>query len=853
MKSLRTLCAVLVLMCVVAAFSAAADQIPTPSQFLGMQVGADRTLADYKQIVSYFNELAKHSKRIEIEHLGKTTLGNDMIMAVISSEENLKNKKRYQEIAHKLADPRGLTQQQIDVLASEGRAIVLVTCNIHASEIGSTQMAMEWAHALVTAENATTKDRLNNVILLLVPSLNPDGQLMEVDWYRKNLGTKYEGSRLPWLYHPYVGHDNNRDWYMLTQKESVNMSRAVYGEWFPQVWLDEHQMGSTGPRIFVPPYADPVAKNINPLVFRGVNIVGTTMAWRLEEAKKSGVIYGYSFDAYWPGGTKNTAWFKNMYGLLTEVASVKLATPINVAPTELSGGSKGLIEYGQTTNYLNPWPGGEWHLRDIMDYERIASDALFEATSAHREDFERGVASMAMDTVNHFNADEYYRIPVSQRDPISAARLAHLMREHGVEVQVAGNGDFLIPLSQPYGRFVSEMLGVQRYPRVKAVPGQNIIAPYDVAAWSLPLMMGVSVEKSSVAPDQRKSLRAINDADWPQGSVIGNGTVYALSRDTNNAARLVNAAMKAKAKVSVAKAAFIVSGTAYPAGTFILEQLKDAQQLAAKYHVSLNALTEVPKNVGALRPVRLGMYKPWLASTDEGWTRWVLEQYEFDLKPVDNKIIRAGNLNNAFDAIILPDMDKEIILDGKYKPRDENAMRYWPDFPPEYAGGIGKEGVTALKQFVENGGTIIALASAGDLLTQEFNIPVRNALANARPDDFLCPGSILRVNIDNTHPVTWGMPSEAAAFLDDGIAYQTTVPGSELDRSVLAWYPTDGDDILMSGWIRGADRLARKAAAVSITSGKGKLVLLGFRTQHRAQTEGTFKLLFNSIYWAGME
>src|SRR5215471_9959022 len=232
--------------------------VPAPSQFLNIEIGADRKLADYKQIASYFKALKAASPRVDIEALGKTTLGEDMFMAIISSEENIRNQKRIRETARKLADPRGLSDKEIAALAHDGKLVLLVTCNIHSTEIGASQMAMEWAYALATATDTTTKKHLDDVVLLLVPSLNPDGQTMETEWYRKNLGTKFEGSRMPWLYHHYTGHDDNRDWYMLTQKESQAMTRAVYKEWFPQVWLDEHQMRSDGPRIFVPPYADPV-------------------------------------------------------------------------------------------------------------------------------------------------------------------------------------------------------------------------------------------------------------------------------------------------------------------------------------------------------------------------------------------------------------------------------------------------------------------------------------------------------------------------------------------------------------------------------------------------------------------
>jgi hypothetical protein len=831
----------------------AANKVPTPSEFLGFTVGADHQLADYKQISAYFAELAKDSPRVQIEHLGPTTQGNDMILAAISTPENLKNKARYQEIARNLADPRGLTQQQIDALVKEGKTIVLVTCAIHASEIGSTQMSMEWAYALATSEDPVVKQRLENVILLLVPSLNPDGNIMEVNWYRKNLGTKYEGSRMPWMYHQYVGHDNNRDWFMLTQKETQSLTRAVYREWFPQVWLDEHQMGMTGPRIFTPPYADPVSHNLPPLLFRGVNLIGTDMQYRLEAAGKSGVIYGYSFDAYWPAGTKNTAWFKNIVGLLTEVASVKLASPVNVAPTELSGGSKGLIEYGKQINFLNPWPGGTWRLRDIMDYERIASDALLETTSDHREDYLRGAATMAQESINLSKADEAYRIPAQQRDPIEAAKLAHLLDEHNVNVLVdEKSGDFYVPLHQPYGRFVIEMLGIQRYPKVKPVAGGNILPPYDVAAWSLPLMMGVTVEKTTLVADRQKTMRGITNTDWPAAH-LPTSPVIALPRTTNASIEAVNLILKNGGKVNVAPQPFVSGDKSYDAGTFVIENGGGTLISRTNNHDVFEVIKTKPAVLAALHAPRVGLYKSWTGNIDEGWTRFILEQYAFNQQSIDNKAIKAGNLRANYDVIILPDMNKDLIVEGKYKPREGETPRYLPDLPPEYAGGIGKEGVQALKKFVEDGGTLITLAAAGELITDEFGMPVRNTLARAKQDDFMCPGSLLRVKLDTSNPVAWGMPDEVAAFVDEGIAYQTSVPGSELDRSVIGWYPEDEEDILLSGWIRGADRLQRKSAIVSFTQGKGKIVMLGFRVQQRAQTEGTFKLLFNSILWAGME
>ena len=749
------------------AISAFAQQkIVSPSEFLGFEVGADRKLADYAQISEYFRALDAASGRVEVKSLGQTTLNKDMIMAVISSEENIKNQQKYKEIARRLADPRGLSQQQIDAMAKEGKLILLVTCNIHATEIGSSQMAMEWAYKLATAQDPVTKDRLNNVILLLVPSLNPDGETMVTEWYRKYVGTKYEGGAMPYLYHHYVGHDNNRDWYMLTQRETKNVNRAVYHDWFPQYWLDEHQMGSYGPRIYVPPNADPVAERVNPLIHRGNNLLGSNMAWRLEEAGKPGVVSSYAFDAYWIGGTRNTGWWKNVFGVLTEVASARVATPIEVAPNELRGDGKGLTEYHQQVNFPNPWPGGAWRLRDIMDYELIISEATLETATKYREDLLRATANMAKQAVASAKPDEYWRIALEgQHDPDAALRLVALMKEHNVEIlQSKDKRTYLISTAQPYGRFADEMLSTQRYPEVRPAEGSGILEPYDVTTWSLPLMMGVSVEKT---------------------------------------------------------------------------RLKDASAFTKP-----NTL-EMPAPAAAANSPRIGLYKSYLPSMDEGWTRFILEQRKYNVKNVENAAVKAGNLNANFDVIILPDSTKSVMLDGRYRKEG-----YFEELPPEYAGGFGKDGAKNLKIFVENGGTLIALANATELVIDEFNLPVRNTLANAKDADFNAPGTLVRVFLDSKHPVTAGMPSEVAAFVDSPIAFQTSLPAPDVTRSVLAWYPGDQRDILLSGWIHGAEKLERKAAAVALEVGKGRVVLFGFRVQHRAQTEATFPLLFNAIRWA---
>lgn len=746
-----------------------AAQIPTPSQHLKMNVGADKVLADYRQIRDYLRVLDRASGRVDVEVLGKTVLGEEMVMAVISSEENIRNKARLQQIAKQLSDPRGLSDAEVERLTHEGKTVVLVTCNIHASEIASSQMAMEWAYTLATANDAETKKRLDDVVLLLVPSLNPDGQIMITDYYRKYVGTKYEGGRLPWLYHHYVGHDNNRDWYMLTQPETRAMNRAIYKEWFPQLFVDEHQMGSEGPRMFIPPFADPLDPDVHPLIWREVNMVGSNMALRLEQAGKSGLIYGYSFDAYWIGGTRNTGWWKNITGLLLETASARIASPVYIEPGELRGGTKGLVDYKATINHPNPWKGGWWRMRDIMDYERIASDALLELASRYREDLLRDIAVRSRAAIAFAKAGDAYRIPKEQRDWPTAQHLAWLMAEHNVEVRQAANGDYWIPLAQPYSKFVLEMMEPQRYPEVRLQPGRDVLRPYDVATWTLPLQMGVKVERAAM-----------------------------------------------------------------PEGTARVTEIKPATKAV------------IARGAALARQPKVATYKPWQASMDEGWTRWLLETYGVAVTGLTPQDVQKGL--TGYDALILPDVHKEVLATGRRT--SDGGMRYDEEVPPEYRAALGTPGADVLRKFVEGGGTLIAFGDSCDYVIEQFNIPVRNALAGVKSDDYSNPGSLVRLHIRPDHPVTRGMPEETAAFLDSPIAFETTAPATDMERWVLASYPTDAEDVLLSGWILGKERLTRKAAAVAVTYGKGKIVLFGFRPQHRGQTHATFPLVFNAIWWS---
>ncbi|MDX1582136.1 MAG: M14 family metallopeptidase, partial [Thermoanaerobaculia bacterium] len=840
----------------------------TPSEYLEIEIAADGKLADYDQISNYFAALDEASERVEVVSLGKTTLGREMIMAVVSSSNNIAALDSIRATAAKLADPRGVPPDELERLIADGKTVVLVTCNIHATEIASSQMAMIWSHQLASAPSGSNLAAwLDDVILLLVPSLNPDGQQMVVDWYRKHRGTEFEGGRMPWLYHHYVGHDNNRDWFMLTQKETRALSRAIYHEWFPQIFVDHHQMGATGPRMFIPPFADPLDPDIHPLIWREIELIGSAMAMRLEQADKPGVISGYVFDAYWMGGTRNTGWWKNVTGLLTEVASARIATPVFVHPTELKGDRKGLVEYQPQVNFPNPWQGGWWRLSDIIAYQQISSNALLEVASRYREDFLANIAERASSAVALGEGRLGYRIPRAQRDWPTALRLGRLLADHGVEVGQARNGDLWISLSQPYSRFVVEVLEKQEYPEIRRKGSEEILAPYDISTWSLPLLMNVEVEKRKMPFDLETA---------PLGApIIGKATTrdralakaphYAIERTSPEGVKLVNAALAAGHEVRVGlEAENDLVQAPVPVelgeGTFYLPggARDDIIDLAGETDVAVLPVASLPSESSTIRRPRVGLYKPYAyPSMDEGWTRFVLEQYGFEVTTIEPGAIRAGKdskggLSRAFDAIILPDIDLHLIEKGQ-RETEEGEMAYERLYPDPYGGGIGEEGVEALKAFVEAGGTLVSMADATDFVIDKFNVPVVNPLAKKESAELAAPGAILKANVDRGHPITWGLPESLPIFHDDRRALETTIPGAEIDRTVLLWYPKDEDEILLSGWIRGKEHLAGRVAAVALQEfGGGRIVLFGFSPQHRAQTHGTFPLLFNALFWSVM-
>ncbi len=841
-----------------------AGNIATPEEFLGHPVGADRRLADYHQIVEYLDLLDAASERLTLLRLGKTTLDEDFVVAAISSAENLRNMAHYQDIARKLADPRGLSEEERRKLIDEGKVIVLITLSIHSTEIGASQMSMEMAWKLAIEENADEQRWLEDVILLMVPALNPDGQLMVTDWYRQYLGTEFEGGPMPKLYHHYAGHDNNRDWFMLNLAETRLLSRLLYHDWHPHIFVDEHQMGMSGPRLFVPPFKDPPGEKIHPLIYRLIDRIGTAMTLREQEAGHQGVIQSAQFDAYWLGGTRNTGWYKNVIGLLTEMASVRIATPIFVDPGELRGGFKGLADYRPQINFPDPWPGGWWRLRDIIDYELVLTRSLLETASRFRGEFLRDLTRMASDAVAAGrNKPPYgWAIPVEQHDPVAVARMLDLLRLHGVEVHRSQEsfeldrrrfeaGTWVVRADQPYQVFAREILEPQHYPEVRVSPGGPVLLPYDVNNWSLPALFGV--ETVALGQPLSMALELVDQIPFPKGTVSGEtGFATLLAPEGNSVSTAINRLMAEGGEVHLAKEAFEAQGRHWPAGTVVVQGDLSGEtlaEIAADTHVTLqNASSPFQLETLRMRTPRLGLYQGFLPSMDEGWTRLVLERHGFAFTSLDNERVRQGSLAGDFDVIVLPDQSEAEIVDGK---PSKNADRYRAPFPPDYRGGIGKEGIEALKAFVKEGGTLIALDSSAEIPVGHFNLPVRRPLTKSKQEAFYCPGSMLRVEFDTTHPLGYGMPEQGAVLFARSQPFETSIPGAEVTRQVVARFPEA--PLLISGWIRGEELLHRKAALVEVGLGEGRVVLFGFRPQFRAQSEATFRLLFNAIHLGASE
>jgi hypothetical protein len=767
-------------------------QVPTPKAVLGFHPTDDKTIADWTQITNYFQKLDAASDKVLVREIGRTTLGKPMIVAFISSPENIKNLDRYRQISAKLANPQTVKDAaELDSLIRQGKTIVSISCSIHSTEIVASQMSMNLAFELATATDETTREILNNTILLLIPSANPDGIDIVANWYRKTLGTKSEGATPPELYHHYAGHDNNRDWFMLNLKETQVITKLYWQQWFPQIVYDVHQMGQTGARFVIPPFFDPPNPRISPLILREVGLIGYKMAADLQAENIAGVATNTTFDTWWHGGFRSTPYYHNSIGILSEAASADLMSPVTITKERLqrSNPARGLRSPLETaTNHPDAWEGGVWRPADIARIEMIASRALLELAAKFRPRYLRNFYELGKQNLERRpDEPQAFVIGAGQSNPETVARLLEILMWQGVEVYQMREegyfameaakredfhemplGSFLIFTNQPQKNNILSLFEKQVYPnRLNA--GGEAEAPYDVAGWTLPLQMGVEA-----------------DAVW-------NIRDFEKYRQTLKRVESINQA----------------------------RQVLNLEPNREPFAKMPNPLKTNP---------RIGLYKGFAASMDEGWTRLVFDNFQIPYKSISDQDFRNNNLN--FDAIILPADSENTILRGL------SAERY----PAELAGGIGDEGAENLKKFVERGGKLICFDDSCELVIKRFNLPLKNVLKDLKRNEFYNPGSIVKLDVETGNPLAKGLKKETAAYFINSSAFEIA---DESKVKTVARYADR--DALLSGWMLGEKFVSGKTALAETEYGKGRIILFGFRPQHRGQTFGTFPFVFNAL------
>ncbi|MFH1717839.1 MAG: M14 metallopeptidase family protein [Planctomycetota bacterium] len=857
--------------CAVAALGPKSE-VQRPEAIIGHEVGADYKLARYEKIREYFKHVAANSQRVNVREIGLTTEGQQMIIAEITDDASPQRIEKVMAGARQIADPRLIKDEQHENdLVANAKVVVLVNCNLHSTEIASSQMAMELLYDLATGTSPEIKAILKHTVIVLIPSANPNGLDKVIDWYERSLGKPWEGTGMPWLYQKYAGHDNNRDWFMLNLIETRLVTRVIYDQWLPNIVYDIHQMGNSGARLFVPPFFDPKNPNVHPLNDHMMLIIGGHMAAALTREGKKGILNSAMYDNWWQGGFRTTAYRHNITGILTEAASVLIASPVFQRKSELRGGSRGMPNYAIATNFPEPWPGGWWRLRDIVDYEKIACMSLFTLAARYHDLIKSNTIKQARDAIEKGKTEPPFAwlVPPDQTDARTAAEMLSILHATGVEVHQARAkfladgvrypaGTYILYCSQPYRAHLNDMMERQVYPDRSSYPGGPPEAPYDTAGWTLPLQMGVrtiSVNQPFEADSQE-----LGTVTLPKGKVTGSPQEaggYAVRAGANDNYRLINRLFKAGIgfhTVSSPDGWKDITGVEMPCGSVFIP---DANNAAAAVPELLEGIStelvavpqEYPQVKTALQsvsPPRLGLYQPWTASADEGWTRLVLDNFEFSYTSLHNAEIRAGNLRERYDCLLLPSVSSGSIVRGRGVDTTE----------PQYVGGIGSEGIVALQDFVQDGGTLICIDNSCNFPIEHFNIPVRNILRGKPSKEFFCPGSILRIRVDREHPVGYGCPEWVSGHFARSQAFELTEESKKLDKDprspevrfparVVARY---SDTVLLeSGWIRGEELISDKPVIVEVKYGGGKIILFGFGVQHRGQPHGTFRLLFNAI------
>jgi hypothetical protein len=832
---------------------ARAATVTTPAQAFGFEPGTDRKLADWKELTAYYQQVASESNRVKYQEIGKTMEGRPFVLLTVSSPENLAHLAEYKEINAKLSDPRTTSPEEAKSLIAKGKTVMIITFNIHATEIASSQTAATFLYRLASSNDPEVLNILKNDILLLVPSQNPDGEQLVVDWYKKTLGTPSEGTSPPVLYAKYVGHDDNRDWVGLTQLETFHTAQVI-NEWHPEILYDLHQQGADAPRLFLPPWVDPIDPNIDPLLVYSMNALGMRTAHDIASTGKTGILTHGVYDFWSP--LRDYISVHNGLRILTESASANIATPIDI-PFERLGTGIGYDAKVAAWNYPDPWKGGTWHLGDIVAYQLDALQSLARSAANDRLQFLTDFYTVGEHAVQPAAGPYAYVVSPDQVDPAMAVKLAKTLFDAGVEVQQATApfeaarksypaGSYIIELDQPYRAFAKTVLERQKYPDIHEYPGGPPQRPYDVTGNTLPLFYGVEVAAiDEKFPVQAKKLTAIApivghvESGSAKGGYLlddrGNASLYALFS-------LLGEGVKA----------YRLTGEGHAPGTIYIPNQPGVgvklEAAAKKFGVSFKPSAEAITGTAlAVTPPRVGLYKSWVAALDEGWTRWVFDTNGVPYKTIYDADIRKGNLNAQFDVIILPDNSPQAIVAGLggrgSRGGGGEGGAGQPVYSEEYRGGLGAEGTAALKSFVEAGGTIITDNKASGFYATKDNPVFSNALQGVPSKEFYCPGSQLEITVDTTNPIAFGSTPTVPVFFETGPTFKLSG-----DAKSVAHYASD--DPLLSGWILGGKYLDGTSAIAEVPTGKGRIIAFGFIPLYRGLSDATYKFVLNALLYA---
>lgn len=849
----------------------AVGQVPTPEDIFGFEPGADYEMADYDQVTTYYRQLSETSDRVQMKSIGTTVEGRSMKLLFISSPENLDQLDRWRDISATLARAQ-VEEDEARELAAEGRAVVWIDAGMHATERAPGQAMPALAHRLATGESEELQKIRANTVLLLMPVMNPDGLDIVENWYDRVLDTPYETTSPPWLYQKYVGHDNNRDWFMNNMPETRAVTDVIFNEWYPQIVVNHHQAAPDWARIFIPPFSGPVNPDIHPGVVAGVNQVGSAMGQRFAMQNMPGVVANDTYTMFWNGGMRTAPYFHNQIGILTEVAHTT-PTPRFYEPDSLPShvGERHPTD-GTGLFYTDPWKGGESHFRMAVEYTNTASMGVLDVAADRPHQFLYNIYKMGRDAIEAGESgDPYaYVLPTEQWHPGEAHALVNILRQGGVEVERASDsfeaggetysaGAYVVPAAQAFRPFVMDLLEPQEYPTRRTATGEPK-TPYDLAGWTLPMQMGVDVDR--VDDPFEASLETVTDSVAPApGEVTGSADYgYVLSHRPNTSIKLVQDLLAEGESVYWAEDGLTVDEQAFNKGAIVVEGQSGTTDridaLAREHGVEVQGLSEEPEGpLHQLQQPRVGLYKSWVPSMDEGWTRWVLEQYNVPVDTLHDADVRSEDLSQ-YTSIILPHhYSSDTFLNG----HEEGTM------PEPFVGGLGLKGSVALEEYVEQGGRVIAFDQASTFAIQQFGLPVEDVTRGLSPSDFFIPGSLIRTTVNTDHPLAYGMQDTVAASFSRSRAFEAVRQdkmgeGGREDTALPEPPPVEvvaryaESDLLMSGWALGEQKhIGGEAALVRVGQGDGDVVLFGFRPQFRGQPRGTYKLLFNALHGATVD